>query len=151
MIRPPMTTEQASALAVFLVTLRPGQRAWHKAAVFDALTVAGAKFSADAEALARAGIRAALTSSIRTPEVIAMTGAHWEAVTETPVYEPERAKLCVICGEFHKPTERCSGAVVITRSTADHIAAARLAVNGKRVKTYTPRPITDTPLPEEDA
>ncbi len=156
MIRQPMTADQATALAAFLVTLRPGQRDWNKASIFDALAEAGAKFSADAEALARAAIRAALTPSIRKPSVIAMTGEHWEAITEAADREPERTRLCTMCGNWHRPSETCqppTDRMSLTR-TADYIAAARLAVNGKKPgcrdrAAEAARAVTDTELPKE--
>jgi hypothetical protein len=102
-MRQAMTGQQADALAAFIVTLRPGQRRWTKHAVYDALSSAGIRFSADAETLARAAIRAALTASNITPEVIAMPGAHWESVNHSPAHEPVRASRCRTCLGLHMP------------------------------------------------
>jgi hypothetical protein len=149
-MRPAMTGQQADALAAFIVTLRPGQRRWTKAAVYDALSSAGVKFSADAEMLARAAIRAALTASIASPEVIAMPGAHWESVNHSPAHEPVRATRCRTCHGLHMPDAPHESRPVVPSQL---IATARaIAANAKRPvdRTAKPEPITDTPLPEED-
>jgi hypothetical protein len=146
-MRTPFTPAHAKALTVLVLAIRPE---WSKNYTEDAIGRMRL-IDDDLERICRVAVNAALNPKIRKPDVLAMNGEHWKARVDDGPIEPERSRMCVVCGTFHKPTERCSGAVVITRSTAEHVAAARLAVNGKRVKTYTPRPITDTPLPEEDA
>lgn len=80
MIRATMTGQQAEALARYLVTLRPGQSAWTKTAVFDQLTIAARERSNDTEHLTHAALRATLDPTIVTPDVISMPGRHWEGL-----------------------------------------------------------------------
>lgn len=154
MTRPAMTGTQADALAAFIVTLRPGQSRWSKAAIYDALTDAAAKFTPDAETLTRAAVRAALTSSIIDPTVIPMPGAHWESVNHTPVHEPERAGRCDVCHAIH-----LRGTPHVERPSAHHSSYADKARQSiRKTKRYAAeaplsqnvehRTSTDTP-PEE--
>jgi hypothetical protein len=109
MIRPEMTAQQAEALATYVVTLRPGQRAWTKTAVLDALAQATTR-TRDVEVLTRAAVRAAITPNIATPAVIGMDGAHWEGATQRLVEhrEPAKADQCPKCRDFYMPWEAAS-------------------------------------------
>lgn len=100
-MRPQMTRDQADALAAYLVALRPGQHAWKKPAILSALAQAATRTN-DTELLTRAAVRAALTASIRTPSVIGMDGAHWDAVGDMDRSEPTR-------GSRHEKPEGCGG------------------------------------------
>jgi hypothetical protein len=133
-MKPAMTGQQADALAAFLVSLRPGQARWTKAAVYDALTTAAAKFTPDAETLARASIRAALTGSIISPEVIPMPGAHWESVDHTPTHEPKRADRCDRCHDRHMPSAPCTPAP--SSDLTSRVAEARRAI--RKTKRHDP-------------
>jgi hypothetical protein len=135
-MKPAMTGQQADALAAFLVTLRVGQGRWTKAAIYDALTAAAAKFTPDAETLTRAAVRAALTPSIVSPEVIAMPGAHWESVSHTPAHEGIKARLCVECHTIH--TADCPCASRPSERRASYLAQMReVARNAKRPPDMT--------------
>src|SRR5687768_12720218 len=80
-IRAQMTAQQAEAFAAFLVTLRPGQRSWTRVAVVDALTNAAATISNDVRVMTRAAVEVALDPKVATPQIIGMSGVHWERAT----------------------------------------------------------------------
>lgn len=151
MTTPAMTGQQAEALAAFIVTLRPGQRRWTKAAVYDALTAAAAKFTPDTESLTRAAVRAALTSSNIAPEVIAMTGAHWESINSTPSHEGRKGSRCEKCSSIHTPDCPCASRPSERR--ASYLAEMRvIATRAKRPPDQTverARTYANVQLPEE--
>lgn len=107
-----MSGQQAEALARFLVSLRPGQRAWTKAAVYDALTDAAREHTPDTLALTTAATKAALDPKVVTPAVIAMTGRHWEA--DRPEQHPTAVAAntvtdrCARCGGLHATAAPCN-------------------------------------------
>ena len=110
-MKPTMTGPQAEALAAFLVSLRPGQRAWTKAAVYGALTDAAEARTRDTEALTIAALRAALDPKVVTPSVIAMDGRHWEATRpETPRLGAvtDITDRCPRCTGLHTPDAPCN-------------------------------------------
>lgn len=133
-MRPALTGQQADALASLLVSLRPGQRRWTKTAVYDALVEAGTKFTPDAETLIRAAVRAAITGSIVSPEVIAMRGAHWESVEDTPTTEGPRAATCERCHDRHMRDAPCSGPPADHSTVVQTIAQLRQSVSDAKAR-----------------
>lgn len=102
-----ITHQQAEALAAFLVLLRPGQRHWTKQATTDAIAKART-ITDDPIALAHAAIDAAASVAVKTPEVIAMPGAHWEGRVKSATPPPERQPLrCATCHRIHDPCSPC--------------------------------------------
>jgi hypothetical protein len=142
------TTDTYDALVALARSLRPR---WDVPGIRAAIRAAMQRQPQPTLAeLAYALVRVAENPTIVTPGIVALDGQHWGKSTKDPE-EPERNRMCVVCGQFHKPTDPCTGPVVITRSTADHIAAARLAL-GKRVEYVKAeaRATDDVPLPRED-
>lgn len=128
-IRPQMTAQQAEALAAYLVSLRPGQRSWTKNACVDALAQAAAAHTNDTELLTRAAVAAALKSSVRTPDVIPMPGAHWDGVGDYARETPKPGGRCVTCREIHNGPCDPAGTPADYSTAA---AAARAAIKPTR-------------------
>lgn len=103
--RPEMTAQQAEALAAYLVSLRPGQRAWTKAACLANLEAAAEARTKDTELLTRAAVAAALSPTVRTPDVIPMTGKHWDDCGNFADLPSETAGWCHVCSSSHRPSE----------------------------------------------
>lgn len=133
-----ITRDQADALAAFAVTLRPGQTAWTKTAVLDQIgrVKDNPGLSSDVEVIARAVIRAARTASIRTPQVISMTGEHWED-KHVDTSTGRRLFRCPRCGRIdHDAGADCYPPPVTGNDRDARIAAVRAAV--KPTRTYRP-------------
>ena len=134
-----MTRSQAEALAAFLVTLRPGQRAWTKTACLDALTTAAADHTADTETLTRAALRAALSAVVATPSIIAMPGEHWEAASYGPGALKPPDTRCPKCRDHHPHDPTCPPPPA--RDVAEYAAAARRNIR----PMWTPKPAKENP------
>jgi hypothetical protein len=147
-----MTAQQAEALAAFLVTLRPGQRAWTKGACIEALTAAAASRTNDTELLTRAAVAAALTASVRTPQVIPMEGKHWDDCGDYSDLPSKQAAWCQTCSHTHIPggdhivPDGPALAVVDPEAHAAHAAAAKAAL--RKTRTYDTAVALSQPLEE---
>lgn len=128
-LTPEMTRQQAEALAGFIVSLRPGQRSWTKAAVTGALNAA-ALISRDPRLVAVAAINVALDPKVRTPEVIGMPGRHWETTADVEQRrEGTRAEQCPRCRDFYNPAEGHSACHTPAEGAAEQIIRLRDALD----------------------
>lgn len=151
--RPQMTVQQAEALAAYLVTLRPGQRAWTKGTCLDALSAAAESRTNDTELLTRAAVAAALSASVRTPGVIPMTGKHWDDCGDYSDLPQKRAAWCETCSHTHAPNEDHATpddkplAQVDPETHAAHAAAAKAAIRRVRQFDALSRPLAEQETP----
>ncbi|MEN8672586.1 hypothetical protein, partial [Nocardioides sp.] len=102
----PMTFKQGQALARFIHELRTD---WDVLGIESALQKA--RDRGQAHEVAQAAIRAAALASNRTPAVIPMDGAHWQAAaaSSSTTYRPQRLQPHERCSTCQKPRARCEG------------------------------------------
>lgn len=99
----PMTMAQGQKLAAFLHEMRPD---WDERGILPALQ--GARDRAGNFDLAIAAIRAAGDPNNRTPAVIGMDGAHWQAPQRGASNgRPEPDRTCPACHWPHRPGQAC--------------------------------------------
>lgn len=114
-----ITSNQADALADFLLTLRPD---WSKRFVVAALRNAYA-ISPDVEQLTRVAVRCALTAKIIKPDVIGMRGEHWKAQADERAEPPRPPARCPTCRDWHLPASPCTSPA--SSDHGSHAAAMR--------------------------
>jgi hypothetical protein len=150
-MRTPFTPAQATALAKFLLTVRPD---WTLSYAEDAVGRMRL-IDDDLEHIVRAAIRGALSPNIRKPDVLAMGGDHWKARIDE---EPERPaaivrKRCDTCGGLHAwnaphdPPEVARVPDVSQRVA--HLRAEIRPCKAPDKVAEKARATTDTELPEE--
>jgi hypothetical protein len=149
-MRTPFTPAQATALAKFLLTVRPD---WTLSYTEDAVGRMRL-IDDDLEHIVRAAIRGALSPNIRKPDVLAMGGDHWKARIDEEPERPAAAirKRCDSCGGLHAWNAPHDPPDVARVDHAPFIAAARnvLATMERYDRTAEKaRATTDQPLPEE--
>jgi hypothetical protein len=128
---------QLDALAALVVSIRTD---WGKQRTFDMLRKAATDINDDLQDITVAALKCALTPRNQTPDLLGMTGPHWQR--DEPNQPPKRPadKTCPRCGmwpESHHDDGSCPRRTDRIHAYAEQ---ARQAAAGARKRTQEAKP-----------